>query len=430
MPNRTAGGKAKSLSKGFRGGGSAILQRLLRGAEKVLGLKGILALIKDGRKQWRIPIETATRSIFMMFVCRLGSLNALEGVKSSRWWSSWIETSLPSADQLGRIAAVTYPNTVRAAMRKIYDHLKRKKAIRPWFHGLFALIVDGHESHASYRRHCEGCLERKVKTADGKKTQYYHRNVTAILVTPDFSLLLDAEPQLPGDDEVFTAMRLLERMLKDYPRAFDVVLGDAKFTDPRFFQLVTSHGKHVLTVLKDERRDLIQDALGLFKAMEPTWVSEEGGKAVRGWDHEGFPSWPQCGKAVRVILANEKTKVRRQLNDQVEELTSNWLWVTSLPKEMIGTKGVIRLGHDRWAIENQGFNEAVNRWHSDHLYKHHPVAILVFWLMCMIAYNVFQWFFYRNLKPAYRAKVSMLHVARILASCLYQALPEAKLQPP
>ena len=50
--------------------------------------------------------------------------------------------------------------------------------------------------------------------------------------------------------------------------------------------------------------------------------------------------------------------------------------------------------------------------------------------MCMIAYNVFQWFFYRNLKPAYRAKVSMLHVARILASCLYQALPEAKLQPP
>jgi hypothetical protein len=365
-----------------------------------------------------------------MFICRLGSLNALEGLKASKGWKGWIETSLPSSDQVGRIAAVIDPNTVRAANRKIYEQLKRKKAIRPFFHGLFALIVDGHENHATYRRHCEGCLERKVTTAKGEKTQYYHRNVTALLVTPDFQLLLDAEPQLPGEDEVATAMRLLERVFKHYPRAFDVVLGDAKFTDPRFFQFVTSHGKEVLTVLKDERRDLIQDALGLFNGMEPTWVSAEDGKVVRCWDKEGFTTWPQCGKTVRVVLARETTKVRRQLDDQLEDLSSQWLWVTSLPAERIGSKAVIKLGHDRWAIENQGFNETVNRWHSDHLYKHHPQAILVFWLMCMIAYNVFQWFINRNLKPAYRAKVTMQHVARILASCLYQALPEAKGQSP
>ncbi len=402
---------------------------MLKGAEKVLGLKAILATIKDERKRWRFPSGTAVSGVFAMFLCRVGSLNALEGLRPSGFWKSWLETSLPSADQLGRIMAVTDPDTVRAANRKIYDHLKRKKAIRSWFHGLFALIIDGHESHATYRRHCDGCLERKVKTANGEKTQYYHRNVTALLVTPLFSLLLDAEPQLPGEDEVATAMRLLERMLKYYPRAFDVVLGDAKFTDPRFFQFVTGHGKHALTVLKDERRDLIQDALGLFKDMEPTWISEEDGKVVRCWDQEGFSSWPQCGKAVRVVLAIEKTKVRRQLDDKTEELTSNWLWVTSLPAERIDTKAVVKLGHDRWAIENQGFNEAVNRWFSDHVYKHDPVAILVFWLLCMIAFNVFGWFFHRNLKPAFRAKVTMQHVARILASCLYQALPEAKPQP-
>lgn len=415
----------ESLSKG-----SGILKRLLTGAKKVLGLEGILALIKDGRKQRRIPTGTAVRSIFMMFVCRLGSLNALEGLKSSRFWHNWIETSLPSVDQLGRIMAVTDPETVRAANRKIYDHLKRKKAIRSFFHGLFGVVVDGHENHATYRRHCKGCLERKVKTANGEKTQYYHRNVTALLVTPDFQLLLDAEPQLVGEDEVACAIRLLDRVLKYYPRAFDLVLGDAKFTDPRFFQFVTGHGKHVLTVLKDERRDLIQDAVGLFEAMEPTWVSDKGSKVVQCWDQEGFSSWPQCGKAVRVVFTIEKSKVRRQLDNQVEELTSQWLWVTSLPADRIGSEAVVKLGHDRWAIENQGFNEMVNRWHSDHLYKHHPVAILVFWLMCMIAYNVFQWFFHRNLKPAYRAKVTMQHIARILASCLYEALPEAKARPP
>ena len=418
------------VEQSFRGGGSTILKRLLSGAKKVLGLEGILALIKDGRKQWKIPIGTAARSIFTMFICRLGSLNALGGLKSSGFWKGWTETSLPSGAQLGRIMAVTDPETVRAANRKIYDHLKRKKAIRPFFHGFFALVLDGHENHATYRRHCEGCLERKVTTAKGEKTQYYHRNVTALLVTPDLVLFLDAEPQLPGEDEVATAMRLLERVFKYYPRAFDVVLGDAKFTDPRFFQFVTSHGKDVLTVLKDERRDLIQDALGLFNAMEPTWVCEEAGKVIRCWDKEGFTTWPQCRKAVRVVLARETTKVRRQLDGQLEELISQWLWVTSLPADRIGSKAVVKLGHDRWAIENQGFNEAVNRWHSDHLYKHHPVAILVFWLMFMIAYNVFQWFFHRSLKPAYRAKVTMQHVSRTLASCLYQALPEAKARSP
>ena len=207
-------------------------------------------------------------------------------------------------------------------------------------------------------------------------------------------------------------------------------LGDAKFTDPRFFQFVTSHGKDVLTVLKDERRDLIQDALGLFNATEPTWVCEKARKVIRCWDKEGFTTWPQCGKTVRVVLARETTKVQRQLNKHVEELTSQWLWVTSLPADRIGSEAVVKLGHDRWAIENQGFNEAVNRWHSDHIYKHHPVAILVLWLMFMIAYNVFQWFFHRSLKLAYRAKVTMQHVARMLSGCLYQALPEAKAQSP
>ena len=135
-------------------------------------------------------------------------------------------------------------------------------------------------------------------------------------------------------------------------------------------------------------------------------------------------------KAVRVVLAQETTKVRRQLNQQLEEVTSTWLWVTSLPADRIGTEAVVKLGHGRWAIENQGFNEAVNRWHSDRIFKHDAVAILVFWLMCMIAYNVFQWFFHRNLKPAYAAKVTMQHVAHILDSCLYQDLPEAKAQSP
>ena len=58
--------------------------------------------------------------------------------------------------------------------------------------------------------------------------------------------MLDAEPMRAGEDEVATAMRLLERVLASYPRAFDVVIADAFYTDPRFFKFVRAGGKHVL----------------------------------------------------------------------------------------------------------------------------------------------------------------------------------------
>ena len=40
-------------------------------------------------------------------------------------------------------------------------------------------------------------------------------------------LLLDHEPHRPGEGEVATALRLLERVLGAYPRGFDLVLADA-----------------------------------------------------------------------------------------------------------------------------------------------------------------------------------------------------------
>ena len=82
------------------------------------------------------------------------------------------------------------------------------------------------------------------------------------------------------------------------------------------------------------------------------------------------------------------------------------------------------MGHDRWGIENEGFNELVNQYHADHVYRHEPTAMLVFWLLTQLCLNVFTAFFRRNLKPAARAAVSMLHVARLLLAELY--LPMAR----
>ena len=83
---------------------------------------------------------------------------------------------------------------------------------------------------------------------------------------------------------------------------------------------------------------------------------------------------------------------------------------------------MVRLGHDRWTIENQGFNETSNRWHADHVYKHQANAMLVFWLLTMLACNIFTIFYRRNLKPAVRKAYDTLQIARMISAELYDGL--------
>lgn len=364
-----------------------------------------------------------------MALARLGSLNALEQTRRSGFWRRWLGAALPSADTLGRVAARLVLGSIRDALHHVYGRLRRNKALVPTTHGLMALVLDGHESHATYRRRCGGCLVRRVQTQDGERLQFYHRHVTAMLLSRDFPILLDAEPQRPGEDEVATALRLLKRLLEHYPRAFDVVVGDAEYTDPRIYNFLIDHGKDALSVLKDEQRHLLIDARALFEATAPE-TSTVGRTTREVWDLEGFTTWPQVSTPVRVVRSREATPTRRQLDSRTETTVSDWIWVTTLSGHRAPTAAAVDLGHARWSIENEGFNETVNRWHADHVYKHHPVAMMTFWLLTMLAFDLFHTFYYRNLKPAYRRQHSYRHVACCLAARIYEALPENRGPPP
>jgi hypothetical protein len=86
---------------------------------------------------------------------------------------------------------------------------------------------------------------------------------------PAVRLLLDPEPQRPGEAEVGPALRVLARVLAAYPRAFDVVLGDGRSAQAPFFNLLLAHRKHALVVRTEERRTRSQDVAGLFALETP-----------------------------------------------------------------------------------------------------------------------------------------------------------------
>lgn len=353
-----------------------------------------------------------------MFLTKMGSLNALEQMKGNGFWKDWIEESLPSADTIGRVFSLIDVEPIRKELHYVYERLKRNKVLEPFASGMYGLIIDGHESTASYKRCCEGCIERKIKTEKGEIKQYYHRQVTGILLSKDKQILLDSEQQRGGEDEVEAATRLIKRLLRKYPRAFEVVIVDGLYVRANFFRIIMEAGKEVIAVLKDERRDLLQDAISLFK-VEKSEITEEGQTRRECWDTEHFNSWEQLGKEVRVVRSLERTVTKSQLTGKEEEKVSDWVWVTTLTKEKCSTKGVVDFGHGRWRIENNGFNELVNEWKADHVYKHDPRAIETFYLLTMLAYNLFHAFIGRNIKPVLRNKYTNKHWSNVIAAELY-----------
>ena len=228
-----------------------VLRRLIAYSEKIFQLsKDIVTQVSDRREKPRISTAAVVKSSLVLFWARMGSINAWEQVGRAHFWKRWLGEPTFSADTLGRVHALLDANGLRRGIHDVYERLKRNKAL-PDIYGLGVVVLDGHESHASYLRHCSGCLQRTIHTAGGDRIQFYHRQVTLMLLTRALSgweavrllldhartavrLLLDHEPQQSGEGEVETALRLLARVITAYPRAFDLVLADALTLRRRF----------------------------------------------------------------------------------------------------------------------------------------------------------------------------------------------------
>lgn len=379
-------------------------------------------------------------SIFILYIARFRSLNQFEEDKNKRFWSKLLIKSkivrkndiIPSIDSIGRISCGIDINDLMIMLRKLFLKLKRQKV----FHGKGIGIIDGHEVIKTKHRKCKYCLTRKVNTKHGEKTEYYHKYSCFMLIYGKYKLLLDIEPVLPGEGELTASKRLLKRVCKNYGRSFDVVLADGLYLGTNFVRIIEKNNKHFIVVLKDKRRELYKDAMGLRKILSPEKY-EESNKKFKVWDIEDLTSWEKYGKKIRVVISKETTKKRRHSSDYLktgkkwEEKTdtNNWAWATNIKKKNCSTKLFVSLAHARWKIENEGFNEMVTFWNGNHIFKHDHNSIIIFFLILFIAQMVFHVFFHRNLKNR-GLKKSKLRILNMIYSSLMALIDEKlKLEP-
>ena len=397
-----------------------MIRRFFQYCQKVFHLSQLVERLEDGRKHPAIPAGGAWLSLCLLFLLRLGSLNALEQIiRNPHWrgrWKRLLRGKPPSADTLGYFAQRLSLDSLRAILHDLYTSLQRNHHLTSFrFGGWTVLAVDGHELFTSYRRRCSHCLTRKVVVGGKEKTQYYHRIAVACLVGGPVLIPLDIEEQRPGEDETGAALRLLERIQRRYPKAFDVVTADALYANPRILALLRSHHKHLVAVLKDNHPDLLTDAKSLCQGT-PLLEESLGKGEYQWWDLEGFSSWSSVKDPVRVVRSHETKPVRG------ERVSSDWYWVTTLSLAEAATQTIWRIGHARWEIENQGFNQLVNQLHFNRPYHHHPNAIMVFVLTACIVLLLLSAFHQFNLKAELRERLSLAALALDFLQTLFDLL--------
>jgi len=407
-------------------------KKLIRYSNKIFNLFSIIATITDERLKPQIATVKIIAAIIVMQFSNLGSLNSLSQAISVKN----LKKDIPSVSTIARSADSINLEEIRGVGIEIYKKARKSKMLSSC-HGMWVGVVDGHEQITSPYCKCPYCKSRIVTKKDGvKDIQYYHEFTAFILAGPKISFILDIEPILPGEGEISSSYRLLERVCKNYPKAFKIVIGDGLYLKETVFNLLEKHHKYAIAVLKEERRQLFEEANRLSLLSEPK-VYRRGRTYYRVWDHSIEGCWDGYGKGVRVIVSEEATPKRvhskdgRVFEDKLNR--ANWMWVTNLPssEDPGSLKNTVSVCHSRWQIENQCFNETVNTWKADHIYRHSSNGVIVFLLLLFTCVNIFNIFRMRNIKDkSIKTKIYLIELIKAGFHTTRNPLPSILSIPP
>jgi hypothetical protein len=300
------------------------LRQFWRYTEKVFDLPARLRAIRDQRSQPEIPTRVLSASLFLAALLRVPSLLQLQAETQRRGWQRLVGwPQVISDDAFGYGLERCRLEDWRAVLVALNRTLKANKAFAPAkINGLLVVALDANEQFHSRCRCCPDCGQRRVEVKDAAGqtqtvTEYYHRQVYAQLHGPQFSVILDLEPMRPGEDEAAAALRMLGRMRRLYgPRFFDVLTVDAWYATGPFLRAVQKLGWGVVSVLKQERYEIYQEATALSREQTPqagSWENRQSptaGSPGTGLRRGGPGAGSAGGRSVDPTVAPRRTARR------------------------------------------------------------------------------------------------------------------------
>jgi hypothetical protein len=358
------------------------LPSLARYLNKVFDFRATAATLTDSRVAPEIPPSAVFLAAFHGFAFRLPSFQQLEAELTQPALQQWIGAGRAFRDDVLRYSLSGFHlEGLERMLVQVNRTLKRNKALDTGrVQGRIVAAVDGIVL-SSYSRCCDSCLQRCVSVRKaGVKTeqvQYYHRAVGCQIVSSPAKPFLALEWLQPGEGEDTAALRLLRKLPDLYgSRFFDILLLDALYVQAPVLKLADQIGRDLVISLKQNQRELYQSAVRLFatRPADSSGTEWHEGKEYQFqlWDSEGFPFTADHPQLVRVVRSEEKLTQNHYRRGKLEPETTEheWLWITTLDSRAFPATLVRRLGHDRWKLENNGWNDLTQNWAFKHGFLH------------------------------------------------------------
>jgi len=424
---------------------------------KVFDFRAATAGLRDSRQAPDISPQSVFLAVFHSFVFRLPSFQQLESDLAQPALQHWIGSDRSFGDDVLRYSLCGFDLAgLEDMLAQSNRTLKRGKAFDVGrVQGRIVAALDGVEVLSSYSRCCDACLERRVTSRQGgvkvEQVQYYHRAVGCQIVSSPVKSFLAMEWLQPGEGEDTAALRLLNRIPDLYgSRFFDILLLDALYAQAPVLQLGEKIGWDLIISLKQNQRDLYQSAIRLFarRPADSTGTEKQDGKSYHFqlWDTQGLPFSGDYPQAVRVVRSEETVTQNhyRQRQLQPETTSHEWLWITTLDQQTFPAVRVRRLGHDRWKLENNGWNDLTQNWAFKHGFlhacRHRPQAGLpdgtrqpianrglpAVALILLLAFTLCSAFTLRHSKLFRRYRMTTIEVARQLRRSLSKLPPSIR----
>jgi len=425
---------------------------------KVFGFRAASAQLHDARHNPPFSPQSVFLAVFYASLFRLPSLQQLEAELAQPALQHWLGLEQAFSDDVLRYSLCSFDvEGLQQMLVQVNRRLKRNKAFEAGrWRGRIVAALDGIEVLSSYSRCCESCLERRVTTRgdDGQPvehTQYYHRAVGCQIVSAPVKPILALEWVQPGEGEDTAARRLLAQWPELYGSSFfDILLLDSLYAQAPVLKLAQQIGWDLVITLKQENRELSQNAAALFGSRAPDVClqqREEGRiREARVWDTAGLPFTADYPQPVRVLRAEEQLTAAHYRKGQrtTETTTQQWVWITTLEPSTFPTREVWQLGHLRWKNENNGWNDLTQHWAFKHGFlhacKHRPKTLspsgqrepvpnrglAVVTLIQCLAFTLSSAFTLLHSKIVRRYHTPLIEVARQLHRSLWQMQPPAR----
>lgn len=343
-------------------------------ARQTLALKTFLEQPGDGRIHPSISAATLSWALLVGGILRLDSAHRLEWLAAHGNRNDLGFDRRFGDDSLGYFTERADPETVRRRLAATLQLANRNKVFDET--PFLGLALDGTGVGRTCKSACSLC--HPVTDSKDAVTGRNHFFVMISVVGAGVTLPFDVEPYAPGDSEYAAGKRLLKRAVEHVgPRFASYVVADAKFATAPFLHASGHAGLPVIARLKANLPELSAAVEVRFSAQPPTVVFTHGKDRIELWDADDFNPWE--------TLEWETVRVIRYRQHKSDGTVVQADWLTNFSIANLPSRLLFKFAKSRWEIENQGFNDAKNRYGMEHIQHHHPNSMLINWLFLLLA---------------------------------------------